>query len=250
MDTLPRWGRFFFALSLVAFGFQNVWYKGFVKGLEMTPEWLPGHAFWAYLWGVALIAGGVSIAVKWRTCLAATLVAMVYFASVVLFGSPTVALYDVGGRTRVLESLTLGCGALVLAVATNFESKGFPRWHRAIETAAAPARVLIGISMVIFGLDHFQVFRFIVSLIPSWLPGATFWAAFTGLAFIAAGVSIITRWQIRLGTMLLGLMFFLWVLILHGPRVAAQLGNGNEWNSGFVALAICGVAWMLTGVSA
>jgi hypothetical protein len=72
-----------------------------------------------------------------------------------------------------------------------------------------------------------------------------FWAAFTGIAMIAAGLSIIARWQRRLSSGLLGLMFFLWVVLLHAPRVAANVSNGNEWNSAFVALAMCGAAWIL-----
>jgi hypothetical protein len=40
-------------------------------------------------------------------------------------------------------------------------------------------------------------------------------------------------------------MFFLWVVIVHAPRIAASPHNGNEWNSGLVALAICGAAWIV-----
>jgi hypothetical protein len=43
-------------------------------------------------------------------------------------------------------------------------------------------------------------------------------------------------------------MFFLWVVVLHAPRVAASLNNGNEWNSAFVALTMCGAGWILAGV--
>ena len=45
----------------------------------------------------------------------------------------------------------------------------------------------------------------------------------------------------------LGLMFFLWVILLHSPRVAASPRNQNEWNSFLVALAICGASWILAG---
>ncbi len=72
IDKLARLGRFFFALSMVAFGAQNFVYKGFVAGLELTPEWIPGHTFWAYFMGAVLLAAGVSIAIKKKTRLAAT----------------------------------------------------------------------------------------------------------------------------------------------------------------------------------
>jgi hypothetical protein len=49
VDKLALVGRYFFALSTVAFGVQNLMYKGFLKRLQLTPEWAPGHTFWAYL---------------------------------------------------------------------------------------------------------------------------------------------------------------------------------------------------------
>ena len=46
--------------------------------------------------------------------------------------------------------------------------------------------------------------------------------------------------------MLLGIMFLSWVLILHAPRIIA--GNaGNEWISGFIALAMAGGAFVVSG---
>jgi uncharacterized membrane protein len=222
-------GRLFFAVCMVGFGIQNFYYTGFLKGLELTPEWAPWHTFWAYLDGALLIAGGVSIAIGVRARLGAMLVSAVYFGSVIFLRLPRIGLtiHDISERTVLFEPLVIGCGAWLLARKSGW------------------ARILIGVSMIVFGIDHFVVLRFIATLIPSWIPFALFWSAFTGAAFIAAGVSIITRWRIRLASAMLGLMFFLWVVVVHAPRIAASPHNPNEWNSGLVALAICGVAWML-----
>jgi uncharacterized membrane protein YphA (DoxX/SURF4 family) len=251
IDTLARLGRFFFALSLVAFGIQNFVYKGFVTGLELTPEWIPGHTFWAYFMGAVLLAGGVSIAIDKKAPLAAALLSILYFASLLLVRVPKIPLmYDVSGRTVIFETLTICCGALVLAGTRRSGRTGFRALDNAVDRSAAPARILLGISMIVFGIDHFEVVRFIASLIPAWIPGALFWAWFTGFAFIVAGVSVITRWRMRLAAALLGLMFFLWVVLLHAPRVAANPHNGDEWNSAFIALTICGIGWILAGVPA
>jgi uncharacterized membrane protein len=40
-------------------------------------------------------------------------------------------------------------------------------------------------------------------------------------------------------------MFFLFVVLLHVPRIIGKSSDGNEWTSGFVALAMCGGAWIL-----
>src|SRR5438445_10855342 len=46
----------------------------------------------------------------------------------------------------------------------------------------------------------------------------------------------------------LGTMFFLWVVLLHIPRVAGAIRNGNEVTSLFVAVAMCGLSFVLAGV--
>ena len=43
----------------------------------------------------------------------------------------------------------------------------------------------------------------------------------------------------------LGLQYFLWTVLLHAPRVATHLNNGDEWSSAFVALAMAGASFLL-----
>jgi hypothetical protein len=48
---------------------------------------------------------------------------------------------------------------------------------------------------------------------------------------------------------MLGVMFFLFVVLLHIPRIVGNSTNGDEWVSGFVALAMCGGAWILASAA-
>jgi len=100
---------------------------------------------------------------------------------------------------------------------------------------------------VIFGVQHFMYAKFIATLIPVWIPGHLFWAYFVGVAFVATALSIATKIQGRLAAALLGLMFLLWVIVLHAPRVVAAAHDGNEWTSAFVALAMSGGAFLVAG---
>jgi hypothetical protein len=67
-----------------------------------------------------------------------------------------------------------------------------------------------------------------------------FFAYFTGVAFIAAGVSMLVNVYARLAAILLGLMFLLGAVFLHGLRVAAALQN---------ALAFSGFAFIIAATS-
>ncbi len=84
----------------------------------------------------------------------------------------------------------------------------------------------MAISLVVFGVQHF-------------IYGA----------FFAAAIGIFTRMLARPAATMLGVMFFLFVVLLHIPRIIGNSSNGNEWTSGFVALAMCGGAWMLANAA-
>jgi uncharacterized membrane protein YphA (DoxX/SURF4 family) len=114
---------------------------------------------------------------------------------------------------------------------------------------AVIGRYVYAFSMVIFGIQHFMYAQYIAFLIPKWMPGHLFLAYFTGTAFIAAGVAIAAHIFSRLASILLGLMFFLWVVTLHTPRVIASPHNTDEQVSLFVALAFSGSSILLAAHS-
>jgi uncharacterized membrane protein len=98
---------------------------------------------------------------------------------------------------------------------------------------------------LIFGWQHFIYADYIATLIPAWMPARLFLAYFTGCAFITAGTAIITNIQARLSATLLGFMFLLWVVLLHGSRCAASPYNKDECTSLFVALALGGGSFVV-----
>lgn len=56
-------------------------------------------------------------------------------------------------------------------------------------------------------------------MIPSWLPGGVFWVYLTGLALIAASVSLLIEKMTRLAMLLLALMLAIFILTLHLPGI-------------------------------
>ena len=114
-----------------------------------------------------------------------------------------------------------------------------------MEKSQPLGRIFIAVSLVVFGVQHFMYAGFVAGLVPAWMPGRLFWAYFVGVAFFAAVAGILYQRLARPAATLLGVMFFLFVVLLHIPRIAAHPSDGNEWTSGFVALAMCGGAWVL-----
>jgi uncharacterized membrane protein len=101
--------------------------------------------------------------------------------------------------------------------------------------------------LVVVGVQHFMYARFVATLVPAWIPWRLFWAYFVGTAFLAAAISVVSRVMGSLAALLLGIMFVLFFVTVHVPRVIAAPNGGNEWTSAFVALAMAGTAFVIAG---
>src|SRR4029077_15951285 len=97
------------------------------------------------------------------------------------------------------------------------------------------------------GVEHFTLTEAVASIIPAWIPWHQFWVYFLGGCFIAAALSVVTRIQARLAAGLLGLTFFLFVVLMHGPGWAQDPGNRfaltvalreTSFSGGALALAV------------
>jgi len=233
MDKAIKLGRFIFAAGIALLGIQQILVGDFVQGVFIAPAWLPGRAFCAYLSGVALFAAASGFAVTKQVRLPAQSLAAVLALELLVFQlpSPLAILHDGVARTRAFETLAFAAAAAVLA--------GAPA------AVVILGRLLFAFAMVVFGVQHFMYAGFVASVVPSWIPGPLAWTYLTGVAMIAAGLSLAVGTMARLSGFLLGIMFLLWVALLHAPRVAAHLGDEKEWNSAAVALAMGGAAWIL-----
>jgi uncharacterized membrane protein len=250
MNRFVHAGRWMFAIGMAVFGVQYLGYGRFMGGLPPVPPWTPGGAVGAYLVGVVLIAASIGIAINKKGRAAALVIGGLFLVCVVflhLLHFKAVVL-DGNDRTRALEPLALSGAAFVLAAMLSTEGAGTSPSGADASKLVLLGRLIFGASMVVFGAQHFMYAAFIASLVTAWIPWHLFWVYFTGLGMIAAGLAIGLNVLGRLAAIVLGLMFFLWVVVLHTPRVIAQPHNGDELSSLFVALAFSGSSFILAGI--
>jgi uncharacterized membrane protein len=150
-----------------------------------------------------------------------------------------------GERTSALEALALAASAWVFAESSPAGARVFQGWQPFTEMLGKVGLYLFAFSMLIFGVQHFMYAPYIATLIPAWMPAHLSLTYFTGSAFIAAAIAIASRIQARMGAALLGLMFLLWTVLLHAPRVFAHIHNKDELTSLFVALAMSGGSFIV-----
>jgi len=249
MEKILSKGQFLFGTAITAFGLENLICARYELAVRGVP-WFPVNPFFAYLTGIALLAAGLSIAANLRARWTATLLGILFLLYVLLLEVSKVAAnpMSVSVRTVFFETLAIAASALTLA-ATLPTGGSVRRWDSVFDKLISSGSYLFGASSVVFGIDHFLVLAVIASLVPAWIPGAMFWAYLTGTVFIAAGISIVTKWMDEWGAALLGTMFLLWFLLLHSPRVVSAFRSHNpnapnEWSSAFIALAMCGGSWI------
>jgi uncharacterized membrane protein YphA (DoxX/SURF4 family) len=242
MGTLGTLGRICFGIALTAFGILYLLYAHLNNPHVIGPPFFPGPVLRAWVVGAILFAAGISIIANRNTRIMATLVGVVLVVQIIYVHGPrlTANVHDPGPWTSGFEVVGLCSGAWALA-ACKLSSGGRK------QGLLAAARVGLASLLLVVGVQHFMYAQFVATLVQRWMPWHLFWAYFIGVAFFATALALVTGKVTRLATALLGLMFFLFVISLHLPRVAAASQNGNEWTSLFVALAMCGTSWILAG---
>jgi uncharacterized membrane protein len=101
--------------------------------------------------------------------------------------------------------------------------------------------------LAVFGTEHLVGARFLMNMVPEYMPGRLFWAYFVGVALLCAATSIILRRYISLAAALLGLTFFFFVLLLHIHTVALKPNDRFAWTVALRDMAFGGAAWVLAG---
>jgi uncharacterized membrane protein len=90
-------------------------------------------------------------------------------------------------------------------------------------------RVFVAVGLAMFGAEHLAAPRALAQGVPPWMPGRLFWAYFVGFALFAAATSIAANKHARLAASLTGLMFVLFVAMIHAPNAVSDPRNRIFW---------------------
>jgi len=109
------------------------------------------------------------------------------------------------------------------------------------------SNLCFSIPLAVFGAEHLSGARFIMLVVPSYMPWRLFWAYFVGFALLAASLSIATKIQVRWSGLLFGIMMLLFVAMVHIPRVIASPRDRIAWVIVFREMSFAGGGWILAG---
>ncbi len=109
------------------------------------------------------------------------------------------------------------------------------------------ARIVFAVPFFVFGLNHFMNTAMVSSIVPGFLPVKTFWVYLTGVALIAASLSIIVQYKARLASILLAVMLLSFVVLIHIPGMAQ--GMQSAFSGLLKDTALAGGALAIAGIS-
>jgi len=114
-----------------------------------------------------------------------------------------------------------------------------------LDKIVALSNLCFAIPLAVFGAEHLSGAKFIMLAVPSYIPWRLFWAYFVGAALLAASLSIATKIQVRWSGLLFGIMMFLFVVMVHIPRVLASPSDRIPWTIVIREMSFAGGAWLL-----
>ena len=120
-------------------------------------------------------------------------------------------------------------GAAILAIGLPFILKNeLPQAH-GLDKIMPFGRLFYAVPIAVFAGEHFTIAKLMAAGLPSWIPAHLFWIYFVGVALVAAALSIVVKKYAQLGATLFGVMMFLFVVLLHIPRVVANPRDRVSW---------------------
>ena len=241
-------GHAFFAATMVGLGVLGLVQRDFPPTWAGVPKSAPGREVLIYLCAVVSVSTGIGL-VWQRASLVASRVLLVYFLAWLvlfrmsyLFVAPGVE----GTWWACGDTAVMAAGAWVLYAWFTAEQAGdgsrlaFARGDSGVRIA----RVLYGLGLIPFGIAHFTYLARTVSLVPGWLPWHLGWAYFTGVAFIAAGVAVLTGVFARLAAVLSALEMGLFILLVWVP-IVTKTPTPFDWVELVGSWTLTAAAWLV-----
>ena len=237
MDRNRQVVRILFATGIMSLGgLVLVFGSSVLVFLPPPPAWDRWLAPVAYASGILLSTTGIALLFE-RTTRPALRVLVPFLVLWALTRVPVVLLDPL----REISWFAVGEVAVPLAAALALRT-----WHAGGKARPVVLRLLVGPSLVTFGLSHFFEFAArTVSLVPPWLPYPTLWADLAGAAQVAAGLGVLFAFYPRWAAAAQAAMLTAFAALVWVPAVITAPGLQSNWVEFLFTWALAAGCWVV-----
>lgn len=221
-------GRAVFAAAMIAIGINGLLRHDFNVMWQPVPKWVPVRELFVYL--CALVPLGSGVGLIWRRTMKAAAQILLGYTLLWLL---LVRVPDLFLRPGIGTAWAIGKIAVMAAAA----------WSLYGGRGVRIARVLYGLSMIVFGVAHFMYLDNTAPLIPAWIPWHVAWAYITGATFIAAGIAMIVGVLAGLAAALSAVQMGLFTLLVWVPVIASGAAKPGDWGEFIVSCVLTACGW-------
>lgn len=240
-------GHALFAVTMIAFGVFGLARGNFAPIWQGVPRSFAAREALVYLCAFVSLACGIGL--LWpRIRASAARVLFVYLLSwMLLFKVP----FIVHGPAVEVNYQSCGETAVLVAAAWVLYAWFASAWDRRQldfatgDNGVRGARVLYALALIAFGLSHFAYLNLTVPLVPGWLPAHVGWAYFTGCAYLAAAVAILSGVYARLAAALAALQMGLFTVLVWMPLLANGSATAGQRSELVVSWVLTAAAWVV-----
>jgi uncharacterized membrane protein len=109
-------------------------------------------------------------------------------------------------------------------------------------------RILFAIPFAIFGINHFLMTDYYLGVLTSFIPLGAYTIILTGIMLIAASISIITKKFVKLSTIMLAILLFIFIVTIHIPHLFADADKTSTIIALLKDISLMGGSLMIAGI--
>ncbi len=236
-----------FAVTMIALGIIGLITGDFVGVWGGVPESMPTREALAYICALVALASGLGLFWRGTSAFAARVLFVYLLLWLIVFKVPFIVRAPLveGSYQTTGETAAIVAGAWVLYawLASDWERRRLS--FATGDNGVRLARILYALALIAFGLSHFVYVELTAPLVPRWLGWPVGWAYFTGGAYIAAGVAILSGVLARLAAALTAVQMGAFTLLIWAPLVAS--GPIGEFRFGEIVVncVLTASAWVV-----